>query len=92
MNIKYFDENSKFYFICEACGEPIEDLDGVVDFPNGLSKNIKSPLRFYCRGRCASYGNLRRSNDYWGCMNLKDFLDNLKTGKQPYTKILKKIK
>ena len=41
MNIKYFDSELKFYFICEACGEPIKDLDGVVDFPTAISKKIK---------------------------------------------------
>ena len=33
MNIKYIDGETRFYFICEACGEPIENLNGVVDFP-----------------------------------------------------------
>ena len=86
MNIKYFDSELKFYFICEACGEPIKNLDGVVDFPTAISKKIKSPLRFYCRGNCASYGNLRRSKDWWGCMTLKDFVNNLQTDKTPYKK------
>ena len=86
MNIKYFDSEHKFYFICEACGEPIKNLDGVVDFPTAISKKIKSPLRFYCRGDCASYGNLRRSKDWWGCMTLKDFVNNLQTDKTPYKK------
>ena len=86
MNIKYYDNELKFYFICEACGEPIKDLDGVVDFPTAISKKIKSPLRFYCRGDCASYGNLRRSKDWWGCMTLKDFVNNLQTDKTPYKK------
>ena len=86
MNIKYYDNELRFYFICEACGEPIKDLDGVVDFPTAISKKIKSPLRFYCRGDCASYGNLRRSKDWWGCMTLKDFLNNLQTDKTPYKK------
>jgi len=90
MNIKYFDNELKFYFICEACGEPIKDLDGVVDFPTAISKKIKSPLRFYCRGDCASYGNLRRSKDWWGCMTLKDFVNNLQTDKTPYKKFLHK--
>ena len=43
MNIRYIDKEARFYFICEACGEPIEDLDGVVDFPAfPFSKNINS--------------------------------------------------
>ena len=90
MNIKYYDNELRFYFICEACGEPIKDLDGVVDFPTAISKKIKSPLRFYCRGDCASYGNLRRSKDWWGCMTLKDFVNNLQTDKTPYKKFLHK--
>ena len=52
--------------------------------------NIKyydSEIRFYCRGDCASYGNLTRSKDWWGCMTLKDFLNNLQTGKTFYEKI-----
>ena len=62
MNIRYIDKEARFYFICETCGEPIEDLDGVVDFPAfPFSKNIKSPLRFYHWGRCAKVGE----NPYW---------------------------
>ena len=39
MNIQYHDGEARFYFICEACGEPIHDCKGVVDFPLSISKN-----------------------------------------------------
>ena len=84
MNIKYIDGEARFYFICEACGEPIKDLDGVVDFPAfPFSKNVKSPLRFYHRGRCAKIGEERKFNDMWGDWNLSDFVESLKTGELP---------
>ena len=84
MNIRYIDNEARFYFICETCGEPIEDLDGVVDFPAfPFSKNIKSPLRFYHRGRCANVGEKRKFEDMWGDWNLKDFAASLNTGELP---------
>lgn len=84
MNIQYHDGKARFYFICEACGKPIEDLDGVVDFPAfPFSKNIKSPLRFYHRGRCAKVGEKRKFEDMWGDWNLKDFAVSLNTGELP---------
>ena len=83
MNIKYIEEEAKFYFICEECGEIIENLDGVVDFPMSFSKNLKAPLRFYHRGDCAYEGNKQRANDHWGCWSLKDFVKNLTTGELP---------
>ena len=84
MNIKYIDGEARFCFICEACGEPIEDLDGVVDFPAfPFSKNVKSPLRFYHRGRCAKIGEKRKFDDMWGDWNLSDFVESLKTGELP---------
>tara|TARA_R100001015_G_scaffold12459_1_gene5264 strand:+ start:249 stop:560 length:312 start_codon:yes stop_codon:yes gene_type:complete len=84
MNIRYIDNEARFYFICETCGEPIEDLDGVVDFPAfAFSKNIKSPLRFYHRGRCAKVGEKRKFEDMWGDWNLKDFAASLNTGELP---------
>ena len=84
MNIKYIDGEARFYFICEACGEPIEDLKGVVDFPAfPFSKNIKSPLRFYHRGKCANIGEERKFDDMWGDWNLSDFVESLKTGELP---------
>ena len=67
MNIKYIDNEAKFYFICEYCGTPIKDNKGVVDFPLSCSNNIKAPLRFYHRGNCASYGNKQRVKNKWGC-------------------------
>tara|TARA_R100001440_G_scaffold20364_1_gene34033 strand:+ start:139 stop:450 length:312 start_codon:yes stop_codon:yes gene_type:complete len=84
MNIRYIDNEARFYFICETCGEPIEDLDGVVDFPAfPFSKNIKSPLRFYHRGRCARVGEKRKFEDMWGDWNLKDFAASLYKGELP---------
>ena len=84
MNIKYIDGEARFCFICEACGEPIEDLDGVVDFPAfPFSKNVKSPLRFYHRGKCAKIGEKKKFDDMWGDWNLSDFVESLKTGELP---------
>ena len=83
MNIKYNDDEASFYFICEACGEPIEDLNGVVDFPLSISKNQKAPLRFYHRGPCASAGEDRRAREMWGCWNLDDFVASLLNGELP---------
>ena len=92
MLVKYWTEGNKNTDVLakelkDRKKELVKDLDGVVDFPTAISKKIKSPLRFYCRGDCASYGNLRRSKDWWGCMTLKDFLNNLQTGKTFYEKI-----
>ena len=83
MNIKYIDNEAKFYFICEYCGTPIKDNKGVVDFPLSCSNNIKAPLRFYHRGNCASYGNKQRVKNKWGCWNLDEFLENLLDGELP---------
>ena len=83
MNIKYNDDETSFYFICEACGEPIHDCKGVVDFPLSISKNQKAPLRFYHRGPCASAGEDRRAKDMWGCWNLDDFVASLLNGELP---------
>ena len=83
MNIQYHDGEARFYFICEACGEPIHDCKGVVDFPLSISKNQKAPLRFYHRGPCASAGEDRRAKDMWGCWNLDDFVASLLDGELP---------
>ena len=83
MNIKYNDDEASFYFICEACGEPIEDLKGVVDFPMYKSKNIKAPIRFYHKGKCAFSGDKRRIKDRWGNWQLEDFAENLFNGELP---------
>lgn len=85
MNIKYNDDEASFYFICEACGEPIEDLKGVVDFPMCHSRNSKAPLRFYHKGNCAFNGNERRIKDRWGNWQLDDFAENLFNGELPET-------
>ena len=83
MNIQYHDGEARFYFICEACGEPIHDCKGVVDFPLSISKNQKAPLRFYHAGPCASAGEDRRAKDMWGCWNLDDFVASLLNGELP---------
>jgi len=80
---KYY---GRFEFICDACGDPIEELDGVVDYPDHpdsltdgkwLSENIRDPIRFYCRGKCAREGNEKRCEDYWNHDTLKDFVKEL---------------
>ena len=74
------DPECKFYFSCDCCGEPIEDLDGVVDFPHApFALKIKEPIRFYHRGGCAQYGDKRRFEDRWGNFSLSHFLDDLTT-------------
>jgi len=83
MNIKYIDEEAKFYFICEHCGLPIKNNKGVVDFPMSFSKNSKAPLRFYHKGDCEYEGNKRRTKDYWGNWQIDEFLENLSTGEWP---------
>ena len=83
MNIQYYDDEATFYFICEACGEPIKDRKGVVDFPMSFSKNKKAPLRFYHKGDCAFHGNSRRAKDRWGNWSLDDFAQNLVDGDLP---------
>ena len=75
------DPLTNFYFACDCCGEPIEDLDGVVDFPAfSWSEKIKQPYRFYHRGPCAQQGNKLRLRDKWGNFPLKAFILNLLTG------------
>ena len=83
MNIKYVDEEARFYFICENCGLPIKDNKGVVDFPMSCSANNKAPLRFYHKGDCAYQGNNRRTKDFWGNWQIDEFLENLATGEWP---------
>ena len=75
------DGQCRFYFVCDCCGEPIEDLDGVVDFPAfPWSEKIKQPYRFYHRGPCAQQGDKLRLRDKWGNFSLRAFLLNLLTG------------
>ena len=82
---KYYGQ---FEFICDACGDPIEDHDGVVDYPEHpesrvgehlISKNTEGPIRFYCRGKCAKSGDVQRSKDYWNHDTLQDFVKELAT-------------
>lgn len=75
------DGQCRFYFFCDCCGEEIENLDGVVDFPAfSWSEKIKQPYRFYHRGPCAQQGDKLRLKDKWGNFSLKAFLLNLLTG------------
>jgi aspartyl-tRNA synthetase len=75
------DTQCNFYFTCDCCGEPIEDLDGVVDFPAfSWSEKIKQPYRFYHRGPCAKQGDKLRLRDKWGNFSLRAFLLNLLIG------------
>ena len=80
---KYY---GRFEFICDACGDPIEEHDGVVDYPehpesrvgeHWISDNIKEPIRFYCRGRCAAKHESKRCADRWNHDTLKDFVEEL---------------
>ena len=75
------DAQCNFYFTCDCCGEPIEDLDGVVDFPAfSWSEKIKQPYRFYHKGSCAFQGDKLRKRDKWGNFSLRAFVLNLLTG------------
>merc|ERR1739848_946843 len=65
------DPSTSFYFACDYCGEPIEDLNGVVDFPSShRSEKIKQPYRFYHKGSCAFQGDKLRQRDKWGNFSL----------------------
>ena len=75
------DPSINFYFACDYCGEPIKDLNGVVDFPySSRSEKIKQTYRFYHKGTCALQGNKLRLRDKWGNFSLRAFLLNLLTG------------
>tara|TARA_Y100001963_G_C6686004_1_gene402227 strand:+ start:622 stop:963 length:342 start_codon:yes stop_codon:yes gene_type:complete len=75
------DPSTSFYFACDYCGEPIEDLNGVVDFPSThRSEKIKQPYRFYHKGLCAFQGDKLRKRDKWGNFSLRAFVLNLLTG------------